>query len=306
MFPVGLSVESSKKNKPGFRGINVRSRPLYLTSANLEEREMQSSVSVVSAGDSRLSETGIPLASTKVYELSLGPGTGSPAKALRHQCRFCPYATQHRGSLVLHERVHMGEHPFGVTSAAAGSRTARTWGAKVIQLGPRCSTPCFSGIHNPAPPNTHRSRRTPQKTEHWAKVSPVGLLFPETRSNDVIPQAVQPQQSPPWQGNIRPPYLTQLMGALPIGLDLARMIADMVQHYMRQQHPQWHALRAEQDMSRRAFAVGSVGDTVVPRTFGHVDQSAIGAGRSGNASDWVFLTYTVPTGNKSGESCIMP
>nr|XP_037270210.1 zinc finger protein 205-like [Rhipicephalus microplus] len=54
----------------------------------------------------------IPLASTKGPEQSLGPGTGSPAKALRHQCRFCPYATQHRGSLVLHERVHTGERPF--------------------------------------------------------------------------------------------------------------------------------------------------------------------------------------------------
>ncbi|KAL3254621.1 hypothetical protein MRX96_054149 [Rhipicephalus microplus] len=146
-------------------------------------------------------------------------------------------------------------------------------GAKVIQLGPKRSTPCFSGIHNPAPPNTHRSRRTPHKTEHWAKVSPVGLLLPETRSNDVIPQAVQPQQSPPWQGNIQRPYLTQPMGALPIVLDLARMVADMVQHYMRQQHPQWHALRAEQDMSRRAFAVGSMGDTVVHKTFGHVDRT---------------------------------
>ncbi|KAL3201351.1 hypothetical protein MRX96_042952 [Rhipicephalus microplus] len=111
-------------------------------------------------------------------------------------------------------------------------------GAKVIQLGPRRSTPFFSGIHNPAPPNTHRSRRTPRKQSIGPKCPPVGLLFQETRSNDVIPQAVQPQQSPPWQGNIPPPYQTQLMGALPIGLDLARMIADMVQHYMRQQRPQ--------------------------------------------------------------------
>ncbi|KAH8033486.1 hypothetical protein MRX96_003244 [Rhipicephalus microplus] len=107
-----MSVESSKKDKPGFRGINVRSRHLYLTSAELEERDMQSSVPVVRSGDSRLSETGIPLASTKMSELSLGPGTGSPAKAQRHQCRFCPYATQHRGSLVLHERVHTDERPF--------------------------------------------------------------------------------------------------------------------------------------------------------------------------------------------------
>ncbi|KAL3189106.1 hypothetical protein MRX96_003243 [Rhipicephalus microplus] len=105
-------MESSEKDKPFFRGINVRSRPLYFTSADLEERDMQSSVPVVRAGDSRLSETGIPLASTKGPEQSLGPGTGSPAKALRHQCRFCPYATQHRGSLVLHERVHTGERPF--------------------------------------------------------------------------------------------------------------------------------------------------------------------------------------------------
>ncbi|KAL3197699.1 hypothetical protein MRX96_014616 [Rhipicephalus microplus] len=87
-------------------------------------------------------------------------------------------------------------------------------------------------LRHPQPGTTkHPQKPTdPQKTEHWAKVSPVGLLFPETRSNDVIPQAVQPQQSPPWQGNIQPPYLTQPMGALPIGLDLARMIADMVQH----------------------------------------------------------------------------
>ncbi|KAL3217671.1 hypothetical protein MRX96_006086 [Rhipicephalus microplus] len=91
-------------------------------------------------------------------------------------------------------------------------------------------------LRHPQPGTTkHPQEPTdPQKTEHWAKVSSVGLLFQETRSNDVIPQAVLPQQSPPWQGNIPPPYLTQPMGALPIGLDLARMIADMVQHYMRQ------------------------------------------------------------------------
>ncbi|KAH8022328.1 hypothetical protein HPB51_023381 [Rhipicephalus microplus] len=95
-------------------------------------------------------------------------------------------------------------------------------------------------LRHPQPGTTkHPQEPTdPQKTEHWAKVSPVGLLFPETRSNDVIPQAVLPQQPPPWKGNIPPRYLTQPMGALPIGLDLARMIADMVQHYMRQQHPQ--------------------------------------------------------------------
>ncbi|KAL3183985.1 hypothetical protein MRX96_006303 [Rhipicephalus microplus] len=57
MFPVGLSVEPSKKDKPGFRGINVCSRPVYLTSADLDELDMLSSVPVVSAGDSRLSET---------------------------------------------------------------------------------------------------------------------------------------------------------------------------------------------------------------------------------------------------------
>ncbi|XP_075730336.1 uncharacterized protein LOC119163104 isoform X2 [Rhipicephalus microplus] len=107
-----LSVEPSKKDKPVFRGINVRSRPVYLTSADLDELDMLSSVPVVSAGDSRLSETGIPLASTEGSELSLGPGTGSPAEALRHKCRFCPYASRHRGSLVLHERVHTGERPF--------------------------------------------------------------------------------------------------------------------------------------------------------------------------------------------------
>ncbi|KAH8023870.1 hypothetical protein HPB51_018851 [Rhipicephalus microplus] len=95
-------------------------------------------------------------------------------------------------------------------------------------------------LRHPQPGTTKHPQEptNTQKTEHWAKVPPVGLLFQETRSNDVIPQAVQPQQSPPWQGNIPPPYQTQLMGALPIGLDLARMIADMVQHYMRQQRPQ--------------------------------------------------------------------
>ncbi|KAL3216561.1 hypothetical protein MRX96_032891 [Rhipicephalus microplus] len=95
-------------------------------------------------------------------------------------------------------------------------------------------------LRHPQPGTTkHPQEPTdPQKKQSIGPVSPVGLLFPETRSNDVIPQAVQPQQSPPWQGNIQPPYLTQPMGALPIGLDLARMIADMVQHYMRQQHPQ--------------------------------------------------------------------
>ncbi|KAH8022341.1 hypothetical protein HPB51_023394 [Rhipicephalus microplus] len=95
-------------------------------------------------------------------------------------------------------------------------------------------------LRHPQPGTTKHPQEptNPQKTEPWAKVSPVGLLFPETRSNDVIPQAVQPQQSPPWQDNIQPPYLTQPIGVLPIGLDLARMIADMVQHYMRQQHPQ--------------------------------------------------------------------
>ncbi|KAH6925708.1 hypothetical protein HPB50_008693 [Hyalomma asiaticum] len=78
----------------------------------------------------------------------------------------------------------------------------------------------------------------PQKTENWATVFPplVGLLFPETRSNDVRPQALQPQQSPPWQSNIQSPspYITHPTGALPIGLDLALMIAHMVQNYMRQ------------------------------------------------------------------------
>ncbi|KAL1480590.1 hypothetical protein MTO96_050904 [Rhipicephalus appendiculatus] len=42
----------------------------------------------------------------------MGASTGSPAEALRHQCRFCPYASRHRHSLVRHERVHTGERPF--------------------------------------------------------------------------------------------------------------------------------------------------------------------------------------------------
>ncbi|KAL1468211.1 hypothetical protein MTO96_041630, partial [Rhipicephalus appendiculatus] len=54
----------------------------------------------------------IPLELTPRPQLSLGASTGSPAEALRHQCRFCPYASRHRGSLVLHERVHTGERPF--------------------------------------------------------------------------------------------------------------------------------------------------------------------------------------------------
>ncbi|KAH8028007.1 hypothetical protein HPB51_012593 [Rhipicephalus microplus] len=50
-------------------------------------------------------------------------------------------------------------------------------GAKVIQLGPKRSTPCFSGIHNPAPPNTHRSRRTPIKQSIGPKCPLWGYYF---------------------------------------------------------------------------------------------------------------------------------
>ncbi|XP_065302581.1 zinc finger protein 2-like [Dermacentor albipictus] len=54
-----------------------------------------------------------PPASTQMPRLTVGGGgAGSSARALRHQCRLCPYESRWRSSLVQHERVHTGERPF--------------------------------------------------------------------------------------------------------------------------------------------------------------------------------------------------
>lgn len=105
-------MQPSLGDKPGTRGIGLRPLPVYLPAADLEELDVLSAVPVVNAVNARLSDTGGTLSLTQRPPLSLGAGTGSPAEALRHQCRFCPYASRHRGSLVLHERVHTGERPF--------------------------------------------------------------------------------------------------------------------------------------------------------------------------------------------------
>ncbi|KAH7973532.1 hypothetical protein HPB49_002123 [Dermacentor silvarum] len=93
-------------------GIDLHSLPVYLSSTDLEEQDTLSSVPVTNAMSARLSETAGPPALTQRPRLSLGGGEGLPPGILRHQCRFCPYASRHRGSLVLHERVHTGERPF--------------------------------------------------------------------------------------------------------------------------------------------------------------------------------------------------
>ncbi|XP_070377148.1 uncharacterized protein [Dermacentor albipictus] len=108
----GLGLEPAARDQPVLRGIDLHSLPVYLPSTDLEEQDTLSSVPVINAASARLSETAGPPALTQRPRLSLGTGAGSPPGALRHQCRFCPYATRHRGSLVLHERVHTGERPF--------------------------------------------------------------------------------------------------------------------------------------------------------------------------------------------------
>lgn len=107
-------MEPSSRDQAGIQSICLRSVPVYIPSADLEEVDALSCIPPTVNGSERLSDTAGagPLALTPRPRLSLGANTGPSTGALRHQCRFCPYASRHRGSLVLHERVHTGERPF--------------------------------------------------------------------------------------------------------------------------------------------------------------------------------------------------
>ncbi|XP_077496112.1 uncharacterized protein LOC144107009 [Amblyomma americanum] len=80
--------------------------PAYLPPAGLEGEDILSSAAFIGTMSLNTSETAGPVPAKRRPQ----PCSGSPV--LRHQCSFCPYASRHRASLVLHERVHTGERPF--------------------------------------------------------------------------------------------------------------------------------------------------------------------------------------------------